>query len=88
MKIRYHKNFQKSFYKLDPKLKNKVIQKIQLFQDDVFHPLLKNHSLKGDMLGKRAFSVTGDVRIIFEEQDDYALVLFLDLGGHTQVYGF
>lgn len=38
------------------------------------------------MKGKRAFSVTGDMRIIFEEFDDYVLVIMLDIGTHAQVY--
>lgn len=45
-----------------------------------------NHALAGKMLGKRAFSVTGSVRIIFKEYDNYVLVLFLDIGSHPQVY--
>lgn len=38
------------------------------------------------MLGKRAISVMGDMRIIFEEFNDYTLVLMLDVGTHNQVY--
>lgn len=36
--------------------------------------------------GKRSFSVTGDMRIIFEEHENYTMVLMLDVGTHNQVY--
>ena len=87
MKIEYHKSFQKAFKKLDKKMQDKVMRRIRLFQRDINYPLLKNHALKGDMKGKRAISVTGNVRIVFEEYEDYTLVVMLDVGGHPQVYG-
>jgi len=87
MKIEYHKSFQKAFKKLDRKVQDKVLEKIKVFQVDVNHPLLKNHALKGSMKGKRAISVTGSVRIIFEEYEDYTFVFMLDVGAHPQVYG-
>ncbi len=86
MKIDYHKNFQKAFKKLDKKLQNKVIEAISIFQVDARHPSLKNHRLKGRMNGKSAISVTGDLRIVFREFEDYTLVLMLDVGTHNQVY--
>jgi mRNA-degrading endonuclease YafQ of YafQ-DinJ toxin-antitoxin module len=39
------------------------------------------------LLGKKAISINSDLRIIFEEFDDYTLVVFLDLGTHNRVYG-
>ncbi len=86
MKIRYHKSFEKSFKKLPQILKNKTKKAIKSFASNPRNPKLKNHALKGKMQGKRAFSVTGDVRIIFEEYENYTLVLMLDVGRHNQVY--
>lgn len=86
MEIQFHKNFEKRFKKLDERLKGKVLNKLELFIDNPFEASLKNHPLKGALKGKRAFSVTGDVRVIFEEVDDYLLVIMLDLGTHNQVY--
>ena len=87
MKIEYHKSFQKAFKQLDRKTQDKVIERIKVFQGDANYSLLKNHPLKGSMKGKRAISVTGSIRIIFEEFEDYTFVLMLDVGGHPQVYG-
>lgn len=86
MKIRYHKSFEKSFKKLPKGLKAKTKEAIATFVKDPFAKKLRNHALKGNMKGRRAFSVTGDVRIIFEEYDGYTLVLMLDVGTHNQIY--
>lgn len=86
MQINYAKSFQQAFLKLDKKRREKVLEAIQVFQTDPFDPILRNHLLKGSMQGKRSFSVTGDVRILFEEYKDYTLVLMLDVGTHNQVY--
>lgn len=87
MKVVLQKSFDKRYKKLAPKLKIKVDSALAAFKENPFDPSLKNHALKGSMKGKRAFSVTGDVRVIFEEHDDYFLVLILDVGTHPQVYG-
>jgi|GEM_PF-4348298 len=39
------------------------------------------------MDGKRAFSVTGSIRVVCEERNRYTLVLMLDIGKHAKVYG-
>lgn len=56
------------------------------FKSNPLDAALYNHPLKGAMTGKRAISVTGDVRIIFEEYNNYVLVIMLDVGTHNQVY--
>ncbi|MFH1744778.1 MAG: type II toxin-antitoxin system mRNA interferase toxin, RelE/StbE family [bacterium] len=86
MKIKYHKRFEKQFKKLVPKLKAKTIKAIEIFITDPHHESLRNHSLKGLLISKKAISITGDVRIIFEEFDNYTLVIFLDIGTHSQIY--
>lgn len=86
MNIRFQKSFDKRYQKLTLKAKHKVDAAILRFRFDPFDPVLKNHPLKGSMLGLRSFSVSGDVRVIFEEYEDYTLVLMLDVGTHNQVY--
>lgn len=87
MKIVYHKKFTKRFERLSFKLQNRAIETIELFQKNPSSLVLRNHALKRNMAGKRAISVTGDVRIVFEEYDNYVLVIMLDVGTHNQVYG-
>lgn len=86
MKVLYHKKFNKHFEKLSPKLQNKVIEVIDWFRENPFDSRLRNHQLRSNMAGKHAISVTGDIRIIFEEHDNYVLVIMLDIETHNQVY--
>lgn len=86
MKIQLHKNFEKNFKALPKNLREKTIQTIKIFAKNPKDIRLKNHALKGKLKGKRAFSVTGDIRVIFEEIDGYVLVLMLDIGTHNKVY--
>jgi len=86
MEVQYHKDFLKRFKKLDKKLKIKVVETIELFSKNPLEQSLKNHQLKGSLKHLRAISVTGDMRIIFEQFDNYTLVVMLDVGTHNQVY--
>ena len=86
MKIVFQKPFRKSLEKLAPKLRAKVQEAVLNFTQNPFDRSLHNHPLKGSMVGLRSFSVTGDMRIIFEEYENYTLVLMLDVGTHNQVY--
>jgi len=86
MKIRFHRRFKKQYKKLPDHLKQKTKQIIQQFMENPFEPSLRNHALTGRMQDLRSISVTGDMRIIFQESNDYAVVIFLDVGGHGKVY--
>lgn len=45
---------------------------------------LYDHMLTGNLTGKRSFSITADIRVIYEETEE--AVIFLDVGTHAQVY--
>ena len=85
MKVKYHKRFEKQFKKLLEKDKRKVIEVIDAFIINPRDKSLRNHSLKGVLLGKRSISAGSNLRIIFEEFNEYTLVIFLDLGKHNRV---
>lgn len=86
MIIDYSKAFEKHYEKLNIKIQDKIDEAIERFHGNPHDPTLRSHPLKGSMSGKRAFSAGGDLRIIFQEYDDYTLVLMLDVGSHNQVY--
>lgn len=86
MRIDFHKDFQKSYLRLNPKQKDKVDRVIEIFKDNPRETSLRNHQLKGWLEGRRAISVTGDIRIMFEEHENYTLVLMLNVGTHAQIY--
>lgn len=87
MIIHLHPHFKRSYKKrifYDHNLRKKTDERIELFQQNQSSPLLKDHSLTGDMKGYRAFSVTGDVRIVYYLKDD--ITWLYDIGTHNQVY--
>jgi len=86
MKISYSKRFTKQFKKLPCKLQSKITKTIERLIKDPSDTSLKNHKLRGLMLGKRAVSVSANIRLIFEEYNNYTHVIFIDVGGHEQVY--
>lgn len=86
MRIVLQKKFEKHYLKFDLRMRAKIDRALVCFKSDPFDPSLGNHALKGEMLGRRAISVTGNVRIIFEEHNDYVLIIMLDVGTHNQVY--
>ena len=84
--IEFGPDFKKSFKKRfqNTRLENKIAERIDLFIADRASPTLKDHKLKGELARYRAFSITGDVRIIYLEEKDK--IILLDVGKHNQVY--
>lgn len=76
MIINYHRIFRKNLKKRilnDLSLTKRYEQRVRLFVKNQKSSLLRDHPLKGKLVGFRAFSITGDI-------------LFYDIGSHTQVY--
>jgi len=88
VKIELHPTFKKSYNKRisnKPKLVLKTAERIKLFQETLNDPILKDHQLKGSKSNLRAFSITGDIRVVYMEVSDEHIIL-LDIGTHNQVY--
>lgn len=85
MNIILTSDFKKQFSKLPKKIKESFYKRTQLFIDEQSHPLLRVHKLKGNLLGLRAFPVTGDYRVLYKIAGDEDIE-FLDIGTHNQVY--
>jgi addiction module RelE/StbE family toxin len=86
MRIRHHRRFVKQFRKLPPQMQRKALSTIAEFAADPRTPRLHNHALKGNFLGQRAISVTGDIRIVFQEEGNYQRVTLLRVGSHSEAY--
>lgn len=86
MLVRFHKQFEKQYRKCTPKLQNKILEAVEDFKQNPYELRLRNHPLHGGMQGQRSFSVTGDIRIIFHQENNYQRVTMLDVGTHNQVY--
>jgi addiction module RelE/StbE family toxin len=85
--VRLTKYFDKSYKKRiapNSNLKEAYIARVAQWQAGKRAKQLNDHPLKGSMKGKRAFSIAGDVRVVYEET--YEVFIFLDVGSHNQVY--
>ncbi|MBI2483565.1 type II toxin-antitoxin system mRNA interferase toxin, RelE/StbE family [Candidatus Uhrbacteria bacterium] len=84
MRILFHKKFKKQVAKY-PFLKIQIDERIILFMNDPFHPLLNNHPLTGKWIGYRSVNITGDYRAIYEfVKEDVAF--FVDMDTHSNLY--
>lgn len=86
MKIVYRKRFQKQFDRLPSHKQLSVKSTIDCLRRDPHNSALRNHKLKGGLQGYRAISAGYDLRIVFEEQGKYAIVIMISIGSHDQVY--
>ncbi len=85
--IEYSRQFQKHLklrYARQPKMIDRFKQHLELFRHGVRREPLNDHPLTGKLQGLRAFSVGGDVRVVYQETEDHYLLL--DIGSHNQVY--
>ena len=88
MKAYFTNNFKKAYAKRIQRNKNlgkRFEQRYDLFVDDLSYEVLKDHALSGKLQGHRAFSVTGDIRVVYYVHEDIAY--FVDIGTHNQIYG-
>jgi addiction module RelE/StbE family toxin len=86
--IKRHRQFERNFRRRiakNPKLFAAFEERLRQFMDGVRDTRLNDHPLTGQLAGQRAFSVTGDVRVVYIETE--ADVILLDVGTHNQVYG-
>lgn len=87
MKIKYHKDFLKNYKKRIkpyPKLATQFTRQLNKFIENPKDPSLRNHKLIGKMKSFRAFSVTGDIRIVYVIVNNE--IWLYDIGSHNQVY--
>ncbi len=87
MKISYHKEFIKNYKKRiapNKKLAAKFEKQLELFITNPKNPSLKDHKLIGKMSDFRAFSLTGDIRVVYEIIREE--IWLYDIGSHNQVY--
>lgn len=88
IEIDFHKKFQKHYFKRVKCNRNIDIifhEKVELFVADPNCKVLNNHYLIGKMKGLYSFSITGDIRVVYQWINKEK-VIFLDIGSHNQVY--
>ena len=87
MNIHFTKSFKKTYAKRierNERLERSFDQRYDLFSENPANEILKDHALSGKLEGYRAFSITGDIRVVYHVLDGIAY--FIDIGTHSQVY--
>lgn len=84
MEFDYKKRFGKSFKNLSPKVREKFSERLNIFIKNKYDSILDNHSVDRVYPGCRSIDITGDYRAIFF--DDEAVVTFVAIGTHAQLY--
>jgi addiction module RelE/StbE family toxin len=88
MKIRYHKEFLKNYKKRitpDPSLSAQFKKQLDKFVKNPLDPTLRDHKLVGKKKSFRAFSIGGDIRVVYT-RDNKGEIRLYDIGSHNQVY--
>ncbi|MFH1192370.1 MAG: type II toxin-antitoxin system mRNA interferase toxin, RelE/StbE family [bacterium] len=85
MIIRFHKNFEKQYKKLSSKTQEQIKNKLELFCNEPFNPILNNHPLKGKFLDYRSINISGDLRAIYKYNGSEECI-FAAIGGHSKLY--
>lgn len=63
----------------------KFDERVRKFAENPADPVLTDHALSGKLQRHRAFSITGDIRVVYYIFENTAYLV--DIGTHNQVYG-
>ncbi len=88
IKVKFSGKFDTMYKELvegEQKLRDTIATRIELFEKNPQDTRLHNHSLRKHLEGRWAFSVTGDIRIIYKWIGKSS-VRFLAIGHHKSVY--
>jgi addiction module RelE/StbE family toxin len=85
MRILYSKKFIKQLARQPKKVDRALKLRLELFQEDINNPLLRNHPLSGKLKGYHSINITGDVRALYEVIGD-EIYLYDMIGTHSQLY--
>ena len=88
VKMRVHGEYQRSYTKLlqdEPGIESLVDAAVSYFRKNPSDTRIENHELHGRLRGKWAFSVTDDIRIVYEWLGKMT-VRYLAIGKHPTVY--
>ncbi len=85
MKIRFHKNFEKQYKRLNKKEQERARKRLELFLEDPFNSQLNNHPLRGKYTDYRSVNITGDLRAIYKFINENEC-LFITIDSHSNLY--
>ena len=84
MQLRFKKQFKKAANKLSLGQKAQLEERLALFLENPYNPLLRNHQLGAEFADFRSINISGDLRALYYiEGKDY---VFTFIGTHAQLY--
>ena len=81
----FSKKFWKQYSKLLPGIQKKFSERLVLFEENPWNPVLRLHQLKGKQKHLMSIDVTGDYRALFRW--DNGVAMFRGIGRHRDLYG-
>jgi len=87
--VTFSSSFKKLFNKKiknNKKLEKKFFKALKIFINNPFSPQLKTHKLTGILKDLWSFSIDYDIRVIFYFKKKNKGTVFIDIGGHDEVY--
>lgn len=88
MKTELSPNFQHKLAEIkksNPKLLQKILKQLKIFQFYHQHPSLRNHKLSGRLQNVWSISADMSIRMLYEI-DSRGIAYFFDIGTHDEVY--
>lgn len=85
MRVEFQKSFKKAYKKANSEVQNAFNNRLILFYQNPYNPLLRNHVLVGEYKGCRSINITGDIRAIYKQVDENTTI-FIALGSHSELY--
>jgi addiction module RelE/StbE family toxin len=85
MRITTTKKFDKQFRKQPQKIQKEFAKRIEIFLSDMHNPLLNTHKLSGRLKDLWSFSVSGDIRVVFDKSFGDTVILEA-IGSHSELY--
>ena len=85
MKLYFHKKFEKQYKRLRKSEQQRAQERIFVFRENPFDPILENHPLRGKYTECRSINIGGDLRAVFKRvgADEY---WFTKIGTHSELY--
>jgi addiction module RelE/StbE family toxin len=74
----------KNIKQKQPLLFKKIQKQLKIFKENIKHPSLRTHKLKGNLANTWSISIEGNVRLIYTIKDNEAI--FFKIGNHDEVY--
>lgn len=86
MRVRFSPDFDKQFVgRLNARQQSRVLDTLELFQDQPTHKDLRNHALRDEWRGHHSISVDSDLRLHYKVIDNKT-AYFVAVGSHKQLY--